>query len=78
MKVLTGLLPASDGIARLFGREVDTKNIDIRRRVGYMSQAFSLYSELTVHQNLELHAKLLAWKKPEPNNALQNCRSVLI
>lgn len=58
MKVLTGLLPASDGIARLFGREVDTKNIDSRRRVGYMSQAFSLYSELTVHQNLELHAKL--------------------
>ncbi|WP_392391456.1 ribosome-associated ATPase/putative transporter RbbA [Ochrobactrum sp. 19YEA23] len=58
MKVLTGLLPASDGIARLFGREVDPKDIDIRRRVGYMSQAFSLYSELTVLQNLELHAKL--------------------
>ncbi|MGU3575153.1 ribosome-associated ATPase/putative transporter RbbA [Brucellaceae bacterium C25G] len=63
MKVLTGLLPASDGIARLFGREVDTKNIDIRRRVGYMSQAFSLYSELTVHQNLELHAKLFGMEE---------------
>lgn len=63
MKVLTGLLPASDGIARLFGREVDTKNIDVRRRVGYMSQAFSLYSELTVHQNLELHAKLFGMKE---------------
>ncbi|MGK8639908.1 ribosome-associated ATPase/putative transporter RbbA [Brucella anthropi] len=58
MKVLTGLLPASDGTARLFGREVDPKDIDIRRHVGYMSQAFSLYSELTVRQNLELHAKL--------------------
>ncbi len=58
MKVLTGLLPASEGTARLFGREVDPKDIDIRRHVGYMSQAFSLYSELTVHQNLELHAKL--------------------
>lgn len=58
MKVLTGLLPASDGTARLFGREVDPKDIDVRRRVGYMSQAFSLYSELTVVQNLELHAKL--------------------
>lgn len=63
MKVLTGLLPASDGIARLFGREVDTKNIDVRRRVGYMSQAFSLYSELTVHQNLELHAKLFGMEE---------------
>jgi ribosome-dependent ATPase len=58
MKVLTGLLPASEGTARLFGREVDPKDIDIRRHVGYMSQAFSLYSELTVRQNLELHAKL--------------------
>ncbi len=58
MKVLTGLLPASEGTALLFGREVDPKDIDIRRHVGYMSQAFSLYSELTVRQNLELHAKL--------------------
>ncbi|ENT44590.1 hypothetical protein B969_01616 [Brucella suis F5/05-4] len=58
MKVLTGLLPASEGTARLFGREVAPKDIDIRRHVGYMSQAFSLYSELTVHQNLELHARL--------------------
>ncbi|MBR0841103.1 ribosome-associated ATPase/putative transporter RbbA [Bradyrhizobium liaoningense] len=58
MKVLTGLLPASEGEARLFGHEVDPNDMDIRRRVGYMSQAFSLYSELTVRQNLELHARL--------------------
>ena len=35
-------------------------NSDTRRRVGYMSQAFSLYSEITVRQNLELHAKLFS------------------
>ncbi len=58
MKMLTGLLAASDGTARLFGREVDPNDMDVRRRVGYMSQAFSLYSELTVRQNLELHARL--------------------
>jgi ribosome-dependent ATPase len=58
MKMLTGLLPASDGTARLFGREVDPNDMDVRRHVGYMSQAFSLYSELTVRQNLELHARL--------------------
>ncbi len=58
MKMLTGLLPASDGQAWLFGREVDPKDIDTRRRVGYMSQAFSLYGELTVQQNLVLHARL--------------------
>ncbi|MFB9947213.1 ribosome-associated ATPase/putative transporter RbbA [Rhizobium puerariae] len=58
MKMLTGLLPASSGTARLFGKEVDPRDMDIRRRVGYMSQAFSLYTELTVRQNLDLHARL--------------------
>ncbi|HQZ66232.1 MAG TPA: ribosome-associated ATPase/putative transporter RbbA [Planctomycetaceae bacterium] len=58
MKMLTGLLPASDGQAWLFGHKVDAQNIAARSQVGYMSQAFSLYSELTVHQNLNLHARL--------------------
>ncbi len=58
MKMLTGLLPASEGEAWLFGEPVDSRDIATRRRVGYMSQAFSLYSELTVRQNLDLHARL--------------------
>ncbi len=58
MKLLTGLLPPSEGEAWLFGQKVDSKNIATRRRVGYMSQAFSLYGELTVRQNLVLHARL--------------------
>lgn len=58
MKMLTGLLAASEGTAKLFGREVDPRDMEVRHRVGYMSQAFSLYTELTVLQNLELHAKL--------------------
>nr|WP_114241709.1 ribosome-associated ATPase/putative transporter RbbA [Dyella sp. C9] len=58
MKMLTGLLPASDGQAWLFGKPVDPNDMDTRRRVGYMSQAFSLYGELTVRQNLVLHARL--------------------
>ncbi|WP_280940182.1 ribosome-associated ATPase/putative transporter RbbA [Aquamicrobium defluvii] len=58
MKMLTGLLPASEGTAKLFGQEVDPRDIDTRRRVGYMSQSFSLYTELTVRQNLDLHARL--------------------
>lgn len=65
MKVLTGLLPASEGTAKLFGRAVDPNDIDIRRHVGYMSQAFSLYSELTVRQNLELHARLFQMEPDE-------------
>lgn len=58
MKMLTGLLPASEGEAWLFGHPIDPKDIATRQRVGYMSQAFSLYSELSVRQNLELHARL--------------------
>jgi ribosome-dependent ATPase len=60
MKMLTGLLPASEGSALLFGQPVNAQDINARRRVGYMSQAFSLYGELTVRQNLVLHARLFS------------------
>ncbi|TLU74538.1 ATP-binding cassette domain-containing protein [Lichenicoccus roseus] len=58
MKMLTGLLPATSGRAMLFGRDVDATDKALRYRVGYMSQLFSLYTELTVEQNLALHARL--------------------
>ncbi len=58
MKMMTGLLPPSEGKAWLFGHAVDPRDLATRRRVGYMSQSFSLYTELTVRQNLELHARL--------------------
>jgi len=63
MKMLTGLLPASEGEAWLFGRKVDPHDLETRRRVGYMTQSFSLYGELTVRQNLVLHARL--FRMPE-------------
>lgn len=58
MKMLTGLLTPSEGEVLLFGTTLDAKDLKTRQRVGYMSQSFSLYSELTVRQNLELHARL--------------------
>src|SRR6516225_5150801 len=58
MKMLTGLLPANEGEVLLFGRPLDARDLSSRRRVGYMSQSFSLYTELTVQQNLDLHAHL--------------------
>ena len=58
MKVLTGLLEPSEGTTRIYGREVDPSDMATRKRIGYMTQSFSLYSELTVRQNLELHARL--------------------
>ena len=58
MKMLTGLLPASEGEGFLFGQPVSAGDFAIRRRIGYMAQSFSLYGELTVRQNLVLHAAL--------------------
>ncbi|MHA7680335.1 ribosome-associated ATPase/putative transporter RbbA [Cupriavidus sp. PET2-C1] len=58
MKMLTGLLDATSGTARLLGQTIDAGDMRTRMRVGYMSQAFSLYEELTVRQNLDLHARL--------------------
>ncbi|WP_373752834.1 ATP-binding cassette domain-containing protein [Neisseria weixii] len=58
MKMLTGLLEATEGTAELLGKPIDAGGTDVKMRVGYMSQAFSLYEELSVRQNLDLHAKL--------------------
>ena len=58
MKMLTGLLAPSDGEALLFGKPLEAGDMSSRYRVGYMSQSFSLYTELTVRQNLDLHAHL--------------------
>ncbi|WP_300301497.1 ABC transporter permease, partial [Ferrovibrio sp.] len=58
MKMLTGLLPASEGEGFLFGQPVSAGDFSLRRRIGYMAQSFSLYGELTVRQNLMLHAAL--------------------
>jgi ribosome-dependent ATPase len=58
MKMLTGLLPPTEGEALVFGRPLQAGDLQARRRVGYMSQSFSLYGELTVRQNLTLHAHL--------------------
>jgi len=58
MKMLTGLLPPTEGTATIFGKSVDAGSIEVRRGIGYMTQAFSLYGELTVRENLVLDARL--------------------
>lgn len=58
MKMLTGLLPPSEGSATLFGQSVEAGSLEVRENLGYMTQAFSLYGELTIRQNLVLDARL--------------------
>lgn len=65
MKMLTGLLPPSEGEAWLFGKRANSRDLEIRKNVGFMTQTFSLYTELTVYQNLLLHAELFHLPKEE-------------
>jgi ribosome-dependent ATPase len=65
MKMLTGLLPSTSGEAFLFGKQVDVDDINTRRHIGYMSQSFSLYEELTVQQNLDLHGRIFGLSRKE-------------
>lgn len=58
MRMLTGLLPPTAGQVRIFDRPVNAADLSLRRQVGFMSQSFSLYTELSVRQNLQLHARL--------------------
>jgi ribosome-dependent ATPase len=58
MKMLTGLLPPTEGTAELFGSPVSAGSMEVREQLGYMTQAFSLYGELSVRENFVLHARL--------------------
>lgn len=70
MKMLTGLLNATSGTATLLGKPIDVTDMNTRMKVGYMSQSFSLYEELTVRQNLDLHAKLYRMEGTRANEAV--------
>ena len=71
MKMLTGLLAPTEGTSKLFGKPMEADDMQARLNVGYMSQAFSLYEELTVRQNLELHAHLYHLPANEINGRVE-------
>lgn len=71
MKMLTGLLKASSGEIELFGKPIQSNDLHLRKNVGYMTQSFSLYNDLSVKENLLLHAKLYQIESSKIKDAIK-------
>jgi ABC-2 type transport system ATP-binding protein len=59
IKMLTGLVPPTAGRGLVAGLDIATQRTEIRRNIGYMSQLFSLYGDLTVEENIGFFAGTL-------------------
>src|SRR5919112_6585720 len=71
IRMLTGLLAPSGGEARVAGHDVYTESEAIKRDIGYMSQRFSLYDDLTVRENVQLYGGIYDLSDQEIRSRMQ-------
>jgi ABC-2 type transport system ATP-binding protein len=70
IRMLCGLLRADEGSGSVLGHDVITESEVIKRQVGYMTQSFSFYEDLTIYENLDFVARMYSTKnRPETVNA---------
>jgi len=72
IKMLTGILPLSEGKALVDGIDVSADPEGVRHRIGYMSQKFSLYDDLTVHENLRFYGKAYGLRNQELQKKIED------
>lgn len=70
MKMLTGLLVPTSGIARVSGRDVYTEADQIKKNIGYMSQKFSLYDDLTASENIRFYGGIYGLDRSKLNQKI--------
>ena len=70
IKMLTGIMPPTGGEGRVAGADMETAGETIKERIGYMSQAFSLYLDLTVSENIRLFAGIYGLDRTTTNDRL--------
>lgn len=71
IRMLCGIIPPTAGRAMVGGADVTTEPERVRHRIGYMSQRFSLYTDLTVWENLTLYAGIYGIPKSSENKRLR-------
>ena len=72
MRIITGYLPATSGYVYLDDYEIYDNPIELKRRIGYMPENISLYTEMTVLDYLKFAAKLKGIERKHIKNALEN------
>jgi ABC-2 type transport system ATP-binding protein len=71
IKMLTGILPVTEGKGFVDGIDVTQDPDEVKRRIGYMSQKFSLYDDLTVLENLRFYAQVYGLRGAEMKNKIE-------